>query len=284
MSRKAEKECERFVLSDEEGKARLRAFHWTAAIIELVAVLVGFLLIYLLPVATDKYAACIYTLFSTPGIFLPIVLDLGCLDVALMALLLLLCHGLFRLGMTAFFYKEYEQGIAEGKYNNPFRWIRRGAILSFFYVLALHVSGVRDFVTMIVFLIIYFFVEMLRAFAEIRTTYAADRKRVTVTQRRSGRNAFYASIYGAGLVISSQLIYWVLYIFQNVGAVSFMTWFYGIGHLVLYTIFSVWIWIYTSRTKLKYMEPYNTEVAWIVYGTVEVLILTGLAILGTVFA
>jgi len=271
------KQRKKFVRDESEKLRRnLRILQAVLGFVELIAAIVLLFVVYFVPYDTTAYTACFYTLFAYPGIFLPITYEITCLSPFILAIIALLAHAIiYRLiVMTFMFFDNYIYDISNGRYDNRFRWIFRAAIHPIYYMIALHVSGVRDFIMITAMCVIWMFAEILRWIAEHKIRYAFSQSELSVVATKNAISALYASTFAGALIVGTQVVCWIVYVLANINDVTYMTWIYGIGFAVLSGLFVVWILFVYMQDSYAYKERMTVEYAWSIYETVTVILLT----------
>lgn len=275
-------------------KTRLRALYIGFGILDLVACIAAWFVIYFFAISTNNYVACTYAFKAIPGVLLPNLVSLGCFSVFLWVTILLALFALvYHLIAINILFRDYIRDMAQGRYDNRLRWVFRGATVPLFYLLALHVSGARSAPAILVLVMLAVVVELFRWAAERQTTYTVKSPQFlrragcsdiqySVTTKRTGKVALAAGLFIAIFVAGAQLAYWVLFILEDFGAVPLITWLYGIGFALYYLIFAFWSYIVMNADLLTRGQRIKTEYAWIVYDALGLLVLAGLATVGTI--
>lgn len=275
---------------------RLRLTYTIPGVIGLIALIALWVVVYVIPISTGEYLTCTYALRAVPGVVLPILDSVGCLSAFLV---LTIMFGLFcliyhiigmNLAMSALL-----RSLGRGRYDNRYRWVARGATIPIFLMVAMHVSGMRSIVAIFVFMLLSICVEMLRWVAQRHTYYRVGQGNSadsafgcpTTTYKlivvNIGLIANRLALFFALVIFLTQLVYWVTYIAQDAGAVPLVTWLYGPAFIVYYLAFAIWSFLMMSAQTLQVQALINLEYAWIIYDAIGLFVLTGLAVLGTIF-
>ncbi len=260
----------------------LRTMHIVLGSLALVFSIVLWAVIFVIPIPADKYDACFYMILGAPGDVVPALLSLGCVSVFLVTTIALALYGLiYHLLVTGTIgFRAYYDGLKEGKYNNRSRWIFRAATVPIFYLIALQVSGARDFLTMAILLLFCAFVDILRWIAERKTLYSFSVSRNMEVLTNKGRLTLLASGFMAAIVAISQLVFLIIFVVQDIDNVPLITWIYGISFFLYYTVGAFWFHISMAQSVVPYQSRLSLETTWDIYDTVGFMLLTGAATLG----
>lgn len=267
-------------------KATLRGLHIGLGLLCLLAAGAAWFVIFFFGISTDLYTACFYMLIAKPAVPIPTVLSLRCLSTFLVSTITLALYALiYHLFTINFFFDAYITNLANGRYDNPYRWIFRGATVPTYLMLALHASGVRSAPTAIVLMMMAVAVELLRWLGERRTTYKADKDNCyeTISIAKSGSVAIGLSLFIAMFVFGAQIAYWVFFLLADIANVPLMTWLVGPAFALYYVVYALWTYVNMTAVRLPINARMDTEYLYIVYDTVFLIILTLFVILGSIF-
>jgi hypothetical protein len=245
------------------------------------------LTIYLVPFGVEHYVACFYVLMGEPGVLLPNLLNVGCLNVFLVTTIAYaLFVTLYMLATIGFFlFDDFAQGFAHPYYQNRYRWIFRAGVVPVFYALALHVSGAREAITVFASMTIAIIVEILHWIAESKTTYTIVGKGVCKMKvSKRALTSVYASLAFSLVLAFAQLAYFIAFVVQNFGAVPLMTWLYGWVFFAYYFVFAIWWYATMSASTVDIRSRFILEYWWTLYDALGLLVLTAMATIGAILS